>query len=156
MGAPLAHTSANFASEAWLHYRDIRALTMNGARVLQGKAVGLDMDAKVVSYSADGMEPQGIPYDYLVVASGINRAWPVVPRALSKKPYLQDARAFIDKLSTARNIVIVGGGEFRSAFYASNIANQDQQALWELSWRRRSRARSQIKKCPWYIRGRHF
>jgi NADH dehydrogenase FAD-containing subunit len=146
MGAPLAHTSASFASEAWLHYRNISALTTNGIRVLQGRAVSLDMDAKVLTYSADGMEPQGISYDYLVVASGIKRAWPVVPRAVSKEPFLRDARAFIDGLSTAHTIAIVGGGELRSAISAFNFANQDQQALWELSWQQKSSPSSPIKK----------
>jgi NADH dehydrogenase FAD-containing subunit len=123
MGAPLAHTSASFTSEAWLRYRDISALAANKVQVLQGKAVGVDMGAKVLSYSTENTETQTVHYDYLVVASGIKRAWPIVPRAVNKELYLHDAQSFMKELSTARSIALVGGGKIHSIVHFRSAAN---------------------------------
>ena len=111
MGSPLAHTSTSFASEAWLQYHNITTLAKNAVRVLQGKAVHLDMVAKLLTYKTNDKETQTLPYDYAIIASGITRAWPVVPRAVNKALYLHDAQTFKNELSMAHRIALVGGGK---------------------------------------------
>ena len=138
MGAPMAHTSRDFTSEAWMAYKDIKYLTNGDVRVLQGRVVNVDMASKIASYmdisvqdesdfskqldSTAGQPPQihsadpvlptkFVPYDYLVVATGMQRAWPIVPRSLAKKNYVHDAEKHIEKLSSAKHIAVVGGGK---------------------------------------------
>jgi NADPH-dependent 2,4-dienoyl-CoA reductase/sulfur reductase-like enzyme len=72
---------------------------------------------KVLTYrsapvqGADNTEKQ-IGYDYLVAATGLKRAWPIVPREHEKERYLDDAREFIRGLENVEgNIVVIGGGE---------------------------------------------
>ena len=38
-------------------------------------------------------------YDYLVVATGLKRHWPAVPKSGSYEEYLRDGKAFIEKIT---------------------------------------------------------
>lgn len=138
MGAPMAHTSRHFTSEAWMAYKDIKYLSNGNVKVLQGRVVNVDMASKIASYTEiparnesdsskqlrstagqrlqiDSADPvlatKFVPYDYLVVATGMQRAWPIVPRSLIKTCYVHDAEKHIGKLSDAKRIVVVGGGK---------------------------------------------
>lgn len=44
------------------------------------------------------------------MATGLRRAWPVVPQALRRKQYLPEAGAHIAAAQRARHVVVVGGG----------------------------------------------
>jgi len=87
-------------------------LKQAGVQVLQGRAKKLNMDEKVLTYVAkDSIEKQ-IKYDYAVIATGVQRAWPVAPRELDKTAYLEDVRRHVDRLEAAETVAIIGGGEF--------------------------------------------
>lgn len=51
-----------------------------------------------------------LEYDYLVVATGTQREWPVVPKSLCRTAYVDDASLHIDELEKAEHITVVGGG----------------------------------------------
>lgn len=58
-------------------------------------------------------EPRSLTYDYLVVSTGLRRAWPAVPQSLRRKQYLLEAGAHIDRVrnhAAADGVVVVGGG----------------------------------------------
>lgn len=51
-------------------------------------------------------------YDYLIVASGLRRVWPVVPQSLTKKSYLYETSEHIHAVKkSAGGVVVVGGGK---------------------------------------------
>lgn len=50
------------------------------------------------------------PYDYLIVASGLRRAYPTVPKSLRRDEFLEEARKHTDSVRNAQGVVIVGGG----------------------------------------------
>ena len=138
MGAPMAHTSKDFVSEAWMPYKDVKYLTDENVKILRGRAVNIDMATKIATYmevdshdasnSSEQFQPlisqspqiesgekavtiKRVPYDYLVVATGMQRAWPIVPKSLTKEGYVRDAEKHIGKLNGAEHIAVVGGGK---------------------------------------------
>lgn len=112
MGAPLAHTLESFSAEAWRQLSTIKLISKGDVKVLQGTVTNVDMGHKKVHYfSRSSQDPKReVEYDYLVVATGMRRAFPIVPKALGKEEYLQDAIGNIEELTSSEKIVIVGGG----------------------------------------------
>jgi NADH dehydrogenase FAD-containing subunit len=110
MGAPLVQTSSDFALESWLRFEDIPALNQSSCRILQGRVSALDVNGRFIDYKTSDGETQRLKYDYAVLASGKQRAWPVAPRANCKESFIQDSRTQTLTLSRARRIIVVGGG----------------------------------------------
>ncbi|EOD50006.1 putative pyridine nucleotide-disulfide protein [Neofusicoccum parvum UCRNP2] len=113
ISTPLAHASDEFAPKAWARFDDdVTALRAPGVRHLHGSVVSVDCEKKTAviapSASKDHVEER---YDYLVVGSGLKRAWPVVPQSLDKGSYLAEVGSHIQKLKDARDgVVVIGGG----------------------------------------------
>lgn len=80
--------------------------------MVQGKATKVDMSNKRATVLETSTQaPRDLAYDYLVVATGLRRAWPVVPQSLYRKQYLSEAGAHITAVSEAPDgVVVVGGG----------------------------------------------
>ncbi|ATZ48284.1 Bcalo3 [Botrytis cinerea B05.10] len=124
MGSPLAHSKSEFASEAWRRFDDIPILHRNNVRTIQGKASSIDMASRVATYQENSTSPlMEIPYDYLVVATGASRNWPVVPKSTTREEYLQDIHGHIESLRRSKRVVIVGGGAVGVEFAAEIKAN---------------------------------
>ncbi|CZR66554.1 uncharacterized protein PAC_16455 [Phialocephala subalpina] len=86
MGSPLAHLSPTFAHEAWLPFSQLKLLSRGGVNILQGRALHINMSSNVAFYlDAKSGSQRQIAYDYLVVATGTKREFPIVPSALGKK-----------------------------------------------------------------------
>lgn len=115
VGAPLGQISPSFADEFWVKYEDFKKVNSvyRDVQFIQGTAVDLDMVSKVLRYSVPTAESQEreLDYDYLVVATGIRRGWPVVPRVLQKSEYLREVEQLEKELSRCSKIVLVGGGK---------------------------------------------
>ncbi|KAL0254449.1 hypothetical protein SLS55_009924 [Diplodia seriata] len=112
ISTPLAHASTDFAPKAWAKFEDVAALRAPGVRHLHGRVVSVDCAKKsaVVAKAASGEQIEE-PYDFLIVGSGLRRAWPVVPQSLDKASYLAEVGAHIQRLKDAREgIVVIGGG----------------------------------------------
>ena len=117
MGAPRMLIASEYAEKAWLRFQDIERLK-NHANVciLQGRATRLEPDVKKLYYenTSPGYKivEEMIRYDYLVVASGLRRQWPTVPKSVTKSQYVADAKEYMEGLETAREaIVVIGGGD---------------------------------------------
>jgi NADH dehydrogenase FAD-containing subunit len=102
----------SYAEKAWVRYEDIPALQIPNIRVIQGSVRGLDPLTKVASVATqDSTEELHLEYDYLVAATGLRRAWPVVPQSLRRKQYLLEVRDHLHNVQDAKHgIVVVGGG----------------------------------------------
>lgn len=114
VGAPLGQISPSFADEFWVKYDDFKKVTSayQDVQFVQGTATELDMAAKVLKYSQPTSETQEreLDYDYLVIATGIRRGWPVVPRVIQKSENLKEVEKLEQELSRYSKIVLVGGG----------------------------------------------
>ncbi|CAN8100929.1 unnamed protein product [Discula destructiva] len=112
IGSPLALADAAYANKAWVKYNDIPALQNSKITIHQGTATAIDPAAKTATIlDTTTQAPRHIPYDYLVVATGLRRAWPVVPQSLLKKTYLAESGAHIATVTAApKGVVVVGGG----------------------------------------------
>jgi NADH dehydrogenase FAD-containing subunit len=114
VGAPLGQISPSHAREFWVRYDEILRTKYANDQVdfAHGTAVKLDTEAKTLSYEpADQSEAQKIPYDFLVLATGMSRGWPVVPKSLDFDTYVADAQNFEKELIPCSRIVIIGGGK---------------------------------------------
>lgn len=111
MGAPLAHVDAEFADEAWVLFKDIKYLQQSGVQVLRGTAQDFDRHNCRLTYLDQDKKEQTVQYDYLVLATGLRRTVPVVPPSDTKQAFLEDTRRQVERLSKAKTVVVVGGGE---------------------------------------------
>ncbi|KAH7036314.1 pyridine nucleotide-disulfide oxidoreductase AMID-like protein [Macrophomina phaseolina] len=112
ISTPLAHASDEFTPKAWAKFDDVAALKAPGVRHLHGSVVSVDCEKKTAKISNKaGHEQIEESYDYLIVGSGLKRAWPVVAQSLDKNSYLAEVGNHIKGLKDARQgVVVVGGG----------------------------------------------
>jgi NADPH-dependent 2,4-dienoyl-CoA reductase/sulfur reductase-like enzyme len=113
VGAPLGQITPSYAREFWIKYENIvkDTFTNGDVQFVHGSAVALDAKSKTVTYSNAGAEPQNISYDYLIVATGMRRGVPVVPKALEKSTFLSEVEQMSTELKSTSKVVVVGGGK---------------------------------------------
>jgi len=120
MGSPLAQTSVSFASQAWRNFDDISILQEGNVQKIQGKVTAICMASRIATYQdPSGSATKDIPYDFLVVATGTQRSWPIVPRAMGRKEHLQEMAGHIRDVRESKRVVVVGGGEIYNTFQAN-------------------------------------
>ncbi|RDW78292.1 FAD protein [Coleophoma crateriformis] len=112
ISSPLALASKDFAAKAWQRFADLPALRDPGISWIQGSTIKVDCERKVATISdrntGKDFEER---YDYLIAATGLRRAWPVVPQTLTKDEYLIEAGNHIDAVRNAKEgVVVIGGG----------------------------------------------
>ncbi|KAF2138332.1 uncharacterized protein K452DRAFT_234319 [Aplosporella prunicola CBS 121167] len=122
VGSPLAHVARAAVQGSWLPHRDIARLQRKEVRILHGAIKRVTPSTRTIAYidnDNDGQEAR-LEYDYLVLATGLKRAWPIVPRATAFKDYVLDANKHIAGIATAANatVVVVGGGAVGIEFAA--------------------------------------
>lgn len=115
VGTPLAHTSRDYIPHPWKSYGDFSELQCENVSIIQGRAAETNLTAKTISYVSTSLHDSGalkvLPFDYLVIATGLRRPWPTVPSAFDKKQYEEDARKYISVLEKSQHgVVVVGGG----------------------------------------------
>ena len=96
-----------------MRFDDIAALQKPQFRFLHGAVKGVDLEAKVARYTRHGSsETEIVEYDYLVAATGLRRAWPSIPQALTREEYLGEVRPHVEKIGHAEHgVAVIGGGE---------------------------------------------
>ncbi|KAI5195273.1 FAD/NAD(P)-binding domain-containing protein [Aureobasidium subglaciale] len=112
IGNPLAFASNDAASKSWTKFTDIPALQLPNVQFLQGSVSAIDCENKVASILDTNTKQQlQEQYDYLVVASGLRRTFPVVPQALDRDQFLVEAKTHIEAIRNAKEgVVVIGGG----------------------------------------------
>jgi NADH dehydrogenase FAD-containing subunit len=123
VGAPLGQISPSYAREFWIKYENIISDTFvdEDVQFVHGSAVALDTTSKIVKYSNAGSEPQNIAYDYLIVATGMRRGTPVVPKALEKSTFLTEVNIMSTELKKSSRVVVVGGGKLTQQIPKSTL-----------------------------------
>jgi hypothetical protein len=112
IGTPLAFASESYAEKAWVKFDDIPACRAPNLHVIHGSVRQVDCETKIATVIRNSGDVSKLCYDYLVVASGLRRVWPVVPQSLRKKQYLFEAKDHIRSVTGSRyGVAIIGGGE---------------------------------------------
>lgn len=117
MGSPLTLTSHTYAERAWQAYRDWPSFMNGGVKFVHGKATRVNVKEKIITYDSQTTESgdarKEMPYDYLIITTGLGRTWPAAPVCPKKHEYLVDAEKYSRELEqTEGPIIIVGGGKF--------------------------------------------
>lgn len=138
IGSPLALASEAFQTKAWRKFRDIPALkevdiirgSVSKVDTKQRKATILDKDTGAVTEKS---------YDFLVAATGLRRAWPVVPQSLTREDYLKETQDHIDQVKNANEgVVVIGGGMSSLLFKRDSVLTSPLQVLSASKWPPRS------------------
>lgn len=102
----------------WKRFSHCNELRQPNLHFRHGSLKRVDPDAKVAEWQDRNGKTQHQAYDYLVMATGLKRHWPAVPKSGSYEEYLKDGKAFISKIvggdpknpQEGRRVVIIGAG----------------------------------------------
>ncbi|KAF4542084.1 FAD binding domain containing protein [Lasiodiplodia theobromae] len=126
VGAPLAHVAKGSVESSWLRHKAQWRLKRKELSIRHGSVKAIDPDAlsaTFVDYDDDNKEVT-LGYDYLILATGVRREWPIVPKANSFKNYVIDAQKHIAGIELAKSstVAVIGGGAVGIEF-AGEIKN---------------------------------
>lgn len=96
-----------------MRFEDLPALrSQPDLKCIQGSVKHIDPEQRIATITNSITEKSYTEnYDYLIVASGLRRVWPVVPQSLTKKTYLYEASEHIHAVrESADGVVVIGGG----------------------------------------------
>jgi NADH dehydrogenase FAD-containing subunit len=113
----------------WRRFSHLNELKQPNLHFKHGSVRNVDPEAKVAEWRDRNGKIQKQAYDYLVMATGLKRHWPAVPKSGSYEEYLQDGKAFIEKITggdrtkhEGRRVVVIGAGAVGVEF-AAEIKN---------------------------------
>ncbi|KJZ78838.1 hypothetical protein HIM_01611 [Hirsutella minnesotensis 3608] len=110
IGSPLALADADYARKVWVKFYDIPGLRSSQVKMVQGYDIQHRLKTAVVIDNTT-KETTTHLYDYFVAATGLRRAWPVVPQSLTRKQYIVEVDEHIHAVTNARHgVVVVSGG----------------------------------------------
>lgn len=109
----------------WRRYSHLNELKHSNLHFKHGSVKTINPEAKVAEWCDRNGKTQQQMYDYLIVATGLKRHWPAVPKSGSYEEYLSDGNAFIDKITggdptkyEGRRVVVIGAGAVGVEFSA--------------------------------------
>jgi NADH dehydrogenase FAD-containing subunit len=114
----------------WKRFYQLNELRHPNLCFKHGTVKNVDQESKVAKWIDRNGKTQQQVYDYLVMATGLKRHWPAVPKSGSYKEYLQDGKTFISKVvggdpkspQEGRRVVVIGAGAVGVEF-AGEIKN---------------------------------
>lgn len=114
----------------WKRFEKLKELRQPNLHFKHGSVRKVDPESKVAEWLDRHGTTQHQAYDYLVMATGLKRHWPAVPKAGSYEEYLKDGKGFIAKIvggdpshpQAGRRVVIIGAGAVGVEF-AGEIKN---------------------------------
>lgn len=115
IGSPLVFADKPYAEKAWIPYSEIPALqAATNMKTVHGSVTSVDLAGKtaVIKESAlAGGATRTDDFDFIIVTTGLRRAFPVVPQSSDKAAYLAEVSPHIEAVSTAKDgVLVVGGG----------------------------------------------
>ena len=83
--------------------------------IRQGSVTSVDYENQVVTFTdatTAGGNACDLRFDFLVLATGLRRDWPGVPKAFGTAEYVRDALELITQIENSKElpIVVIGGG----------------------------------------------
>ncbi|CAK7208826.1 hypothetical protein SBRCBS47491_000235 [Sporothrix bragantina] len=115
IGSPLVFADKPYAEKAWVPYSEIPSLqAATNIKTVHGSVTSVDMAGKtaVIKETAlAGGATRTVDFDFIIVAAGLRRAFPVVPQSGDKAAYLAEVSPHIESVVTAKDgVLVVGGG----------------------------------------------
>jgi NADH dehydrogenase FAD-containing subunit len=109
----------------WRRFSHLNELRHSNLHFKHGSVKRVDPEAKVAEWCDRNGKTQRQTYDYLVMATGLKRHWPAVPKSGSFEEYQRDGKAFIEKITgtdltklEGRKVVVIGAGAVGVEFAA--------------------------------------
>lgn len=82
---------------------------------IQGRVTAVKPQTRRLCYASAQSDKSDLwlDYDYLIIATGLQRPWPVAPVEHYFDGYVADAEGLVRRLEKARDptVVVIGGGE---------------------------------------------
>jgi len=129
VGAPLAHVTPKHTTHMWKRFSHLNELRQSNLHFHHGSVKEINPETKVAEWCDRNGKTHRQAYDYLIMATGLKRCFPAVPKSGSFEDYQKDAGAFIDKITggdplkcQGRRVVVVGAGAVGVEF-AAEIKN---------------------------------
>ncbi|KAF2742838.1 FAD/NAD(P)-binding domain-containing protein [Sporormia fimetaria CBS 119925] len=128
VGAPLAHVTPKHTSSMWKRFSHIKEFRQSNLKFKHGSVKRLDPEAKVAEWVDRGGRTQQHVYDYAIVATGLRRQWPAVPKSGSYREFLEDGSELVGRITgysknhKGRHVVVIGAGAVGVEF-AGEIRN---------------------------------
>ncbi|KAF1995505.1 FAD/NAD(P)-binding domain-containing protein [Amniculicola lignicola CBS 123094] len=116
VGAPLAHVTPKHTHLMWRQYSKLNELRNSNLSFKHGSVKKVDPKTKTADYVDRNGTLHQHSYDYVIIATGLKRHWPAVPKSGSKEEYLEDAKRLIEKITgkegaqEGRRVVVIGAG----------------------------------------------
>jgi apoptosis-inducing factor 2 len=116
VGAPLAHVTKAYTNHMWKRYTHLNELQHPDLSFLHGSVTNLNPETCTAKYVPAGqLKEEQLEYDYVILATGLKRHWPAVPKSGYYADYMREAYDFIDSITgngigTERNVVVIGAG----------------------------------------------
>lgn len=98
----------DWARHNWIPFSRFRGL--DRVRTVHGTLTAVDLDARTVAVSCADGESTVVPYDVLVIATGVSNGFWRHPGLQTSEQVDADLRDPHEKLSAAQSVAIVGGG----------------------------------------------
>jgi NADH dehydrogenase FAD-containing subunit len=109
----------------WRRFSHLNELKHPNLHFKHGSVKKVDPEAKVAEWCDRNGKMQRQAYDYVVMATGLKRHWPAVPKSGSYEEYLRDGKTFIEKITggdstkhEGRRVVVIGAGAVGVEFAA--------------------------------------
>jgi NADH dehydrogenase FAD-containing subunit len=125
VGAPLAHVTPKYTAHMWKRFSHLNELKHPNLHFKHGSVKNVNPEAKVAEWCDRNGQTQQQAYDYLVMATGLKRPFPAVPKSGSFEEYQRDGKAFIEKITggdsskcEGRRVVVIGAGAVGVEFAA--------------------------------------
>ncbi|CAN9169052.1 unnamed protein product [Alternaria alternata] len=125
VGAPLAHVTPKYTTHMWKRFSHLNELKHPNLHFKHGNVKNINPEAKVAEWCDRNGKTQQQAYDYLVMATGLKRHFPAVPKSGSFEEYQTDSKAFIAKITggdpskcEGRRVVVIGAGAVGVEFAA--------------------------------------
>ncbi|CAG5179230.1 uncharacterized protein ALTATR162_LOCUS9098 [Alternaria atra] len=125
VGAPLAHVTPKYTNHMWKRFSHLNELKHPNLHFKHGSVKNINPEAKVAEWCDRNGKTQQQAYDYLVMATGLKRHFPAVPKSGSFEEYQRDSKTFIEKITggdpskcEGRRVVVIGAGAVGVEFAA--------------------------------------
>ncbi|KAF2715736.1 FAD/NAD(P)-binding domain-containing protein [Pleomassaria siparia CBS 279.74] len=116
VGAPLAHVTQKHTKLMWKRFSHLNELRHPNLHFKHGSVKKIDPESKTAEWVDKSGKTQFQSYDYVIMATGLRRHWPAVPKSGSYEEYLRQGHELIARITGVdpapkdRKIVIIGAG----------------------------------------------
>jgi len=101
----------------WKRYSHLKELRQSNLKFKHGTVQNIDTESKVAEWLDRSGKLQQQSYDYVIVATGLKRHWPAVPKSGSYAEFLEDGNELVHRITGGdlkqkdREVIVIGAGK---------------------------------------------